>query len=280
MDFSSAPAGVSPGANLSAVGPVHVHSTLESDPDAFATAANVNTGTGVGIAAAANFSNQINEATVGGTVTARDESIVDLDADVLAASTLGAVGGPTDPQPGNIPGGKRDVLNGADFNNGTLSAFAVDSGVWEVQLGALSVSAASLGQDAAAVFYHDEYLPVCYELAASASGGFRLCRNRLGFQRLQGNFPPAAQGPVEGDQVVRQIALNGGILVLLGNEQRLDGKDAIEIDLAGAVLGLRDADGFLPCWTLCCKCLTCSWVRRNATIAFSASSFARRTVCW
>ena len=42
-------------------------------------------------------------------------------------------GGPTDPQPGNIPGGRRDVLRGADFNNGTQDAFAVDSGVWEVK---------------------------------------------------------------------------------------------------------------------------------------------------
>ena len=76
-------------------------------------------------------------------------------------------GGPTDPQAGNIPGGKRDVLRGADFNNGQMGAFAVDSGVWEVQTGTLAVSAASIGQDAAAVFYVDEYLPVYYEIAAS-----------------------------------------------------------------------------------------------------------------
>ena len=37
-------------------------------------------------------------------------------------------GGPTDPQPGNIPGGPRDVLRSADFNDGTMQAFAVDSG--------------------------------------------------------------------------------------------------------------------------------------------------------
>src|SRR6185369_14333334 len=54
-------------------------------------------------------------------------------------------GGPTDPQAGNLPGGKRDVLRGADFNNNTLQGFAVDSGVWEVQTGTLNVAAASQG---------------------------------------------------------------------------------------------------------------------------------------
>jgi Ca2+-binding RTX toxin-like protein len=76
-------------------------------------------------------------------------------------------GGPTDPQAGNIPGGARDVLRGADFNNGQFQAFAVDSGVWEVTQNALKVSAASLDQDAAAVFYSDAYLPVYYEITAS-----------------------------------------------------------------------------------------------------------------
>jgi len=76
-------------------------------------------------------------------------------------------GGPTDPQPGNIPGGRRDVLNSADFNAGNMSSFRADSGVFEVQNGSLRVAAASLGKDAAAVFYMDQYLPVYYELAAS-----------------------------------------------------------------------------------------------------------------
>jgi len=31
-------------------------------------------------------------------------------------------GGPIDPQPGNVPGGRRDVLRSADFNNGSLAA--------------------------------------------------------------------------------------------------------------------------------------------------------------
>ncbi|HLL19195.1 MAG TPA: hypothetical protein VK439_10455, partial [Rubrivivax sp.] len=41
-------------------------------------------------------------------------------------------GAPTDPQAGNIPGGRRDVLRSADFNNGQTQAFAADSGTWTV----------------------------------------------------------------------------------------------------------------------------------------------------
>ena len=46
-------------------------------------------------------------------------------------------GGPSDPQPGNIPGGARDVKRSADFSDGTLQTFAVDSGVWTVSAGVL-----------------------------------------------------------------------------------------------------------------------------------------------
>jgi hypothetical protein len=74
-------------------------------------------------------------------------------------------GGPSDPQPGNIPGGPRDVLRSADFNNGALSGFAVDSGSFAVTSGALSVTSTSSG-DSAAVFYSDVYLPIYYEVAA------------------------------------------------------------------------------------------------------------------
>ncbi len=87
-------------------------------------------------------------------------------------------GAPSDPQPGNIPGGRRDTLRGADFNNGSTSGFAVDSGVWELSSGILGVSAASLGQDAAGVFYTDETLPVYYEISTlmmlgNAVGGWK-----------------------------------------------------------------------------------------------------------
>src|SRR5262249_13568895 len=73
-------------------------------------------------------------------------------------------GGPTDPQAGNLPGGKRDVLRSADFNGGTMQGFAVDSGSWAVVNGQLQVSAASLGQEATAVYYVDKYLPTFYEI--------------------------------------------------------------------------------------------------------------------
>jgi Ca2+-binding RTX toxin-like protein len=62
-------------------------------------------------------------------------------------------GSPSDPQAGNIPGGRRDVVRAADFNDGLFQGFAVDSGVWAVTGGALDVEAASLGQDAAADVY-------------------------------------------------------------------------------------------------------------------------------
>ncbi|HWG94585.1 MAG TPA: Calx-beta domain-containing protein [Mycobacteriales bacterium] len=78
-------------------------------------------------------------------------------------------GGPRDPQPGNVPGGRRDVLRGADFNSGGTQGFFTDSGSFAVSGGALQVSAESLGKDAASVFHVDEYLPVYYEVAASVS---------------------------------------------------------------------------------------------------------------
>ena len=78
-------------------------------------------------------------------------------------------GGPTDPQAGNIPGGKRDVLRSASFNDNTLSGFAVDSGTWQTSAGALQVGAESLGKDAAAVFNIPDYLPVYFEVQASIS---------------------------------------------------------------------------------------------------------------
>ncbi len=76
-------------------------------------------------------------------------------------------GAPADPQPGNIPGGKRDVLRGASFNDGSMEAFAPDSGVFQVSAGRLSVAAESLGGDAAAVFHVGDALPIYYEIQAS-----------------------------------------------------------------------------------------------------------------
>ncbi len=78
-------------------------------------------------------------------------------------------GGPTDPQAGNIPGGRRDTLRGADFNDGSMQGFATDSGVFAVQQGILRVTAASSSGDAVAVWYSDAYQSVYYELSAKIS---------------------------------------------------------------------------------------------------------------
>jgi hypothetical protein len=76
-------------------------------------------------------------------------------------------GAPADPQPGNIPGGARDVLRSATFNSGNMEAFAPDSGVWMVEGGALRVSAETLGGDAAAVFHVPDMLPQYFEIQAT-----------------------------------------------------------------------------------------------------------------
>jgi len=79
-------------------------------------------------------------------------------------------GAPDDPQPGNIPGGKRDVLRSAAFDgvhSTTLHGFYVESGFWNVENGALRVSAESIGGDAASVFHVDEVLPGYFEIQAT-----------------------------------------------------------------------------------------------------------------
>jgi hypothetical protein len=75
-------------------------------------------------------------------------------------------GGPTDPQAGNIPGGRRDTLRGSDFNDGTMQGFATDSGTFAITQGVLQVTAASSNGDSVAVWYSDAYKTVYYELAA------------------------------------------------------------------------------------------------------------------
>ena len=70
-------------------------------------------------------------------------------------------------RPGNIPGGRRDVLRSADFNDGTLHRLrARQRRLGRSPAATLQVAAASLGQDAAAVFYVDQTLPTYYELLA------------------------------------------------------------------------------------------------------------------
>jgi hypothetical protein len=80
-------------------------------------------------------------------------------------------GGPTDPQPGNIPGGRRDVLRSSDFNDGLAQGFFVDSGQWTVSSGRLEITPMALGEDAAAVYYVDDYLPNYFEMKATINAG-------------------------------------------------------------------------------------------------------------
>ena len=87
-------------------------------------------------------------------------------------------GAPADPQPGNIPGGRRDVLRSASFNGGTADGFAPDSGNWAVVNGRFEVSAKNTSGDAVSVFYVDAYLPYYYEVkatinAAKPLGGYK-----------------------------------------------------------------------------------------------------------
>lgn len=81
-------------------------------------------------------------------------------------------GAPDDIQPGNIPGGARDVIRAADFNNTTTAvAFAADSGSWTVQNGRLQISPDYLGGDAVSVFYVDSALPGYFEIRATINAG-------------------------------------------------------------------------------------------------------------
>ncbi|HEX5857107.1 MAG TPA: hypothetical protein VFY91_03265, partial [Microbacterium sp.] len=75
-------------------------------------------------------------------------------------------GGPRDPQPGNVPGGKRDVLRSAEFSTGTAEDFFTDSGAFGVEGGTLTVTASSTSGDAAAVYFIDQYLPIYFEIHA------------------------------------------------------------------------------------------------------------------
>jgi Ca2+-binding RTX toxin-like protein len=78
-------------------------------------------------------------------------------------------GAPADPQAGNIPGGPRDVLRSAGFQDGSMQGFFVDSGSFAVSSGALQVAATSLGGDAVSVFNVDYALPSYFEMQASVS---------------------------------------------------------------------------------------------------------------
>ncbi|WP_283806368.1 LEPR-XLL domain-containing protein [Bradyrhizobium sp. cf659] len=76
-------------------------------------------------------------------------------------------GAPRDPQAGNVPGGKRDVLRSADFNTGELQGFAADSGIWQTSGGALQVASTSTKSDAVAIYQIGDALPSYYEVLAT-----------------------------------------------------------------------------------------------------------------
>jgi Ca2+-binding RTX toxin-like protein len=80
-------------------------------------------------------------------------------------------GAPSDPQAGNIPGGKRDVLRSADFNNGQAQGFFADSGSWTVSGGRYQVAPTVNGGDAVSVFYVDGYVPTYFEMLATINAG-------------------------------------------------------------------------------------------------------------
>ena len=82
-------------------------------------------------------------------------------------------GAPDDPQPGNIPGGPRDVLRSANFNNGQQEGFLADSGVWRVDGGRFEVEPEVIGADAVSVFYVDNVLPGYFEMEATINAAKR-----------------------------------------------------------------------------------------------------------
>jgi len=87
-------------------------------------------------------------------------------------------GAPADPQAGNIPGGKRDVLRSANFNDGTAQGFAADTGKWTATAGQLEVEPTVYGGDAVSVYNVTDALPNYFELTASITavkpvGGYK-----------------------------------------------------------------------------------------------------------
>ena len=76
-------------------------------------------------------------------------------------------GAPADPQAGNIPGGKRDVLRSATFDNNKPENLMAESGTWKASGGVLQVGATSLHGDAVAVYQIGDALPMYFEVAAN-----------------------------------------------------------------------------------------------------------------
>jgi hypothetical protein len=87
-------------------------------------------------------------------------------------------GAPADPQAGNIPGGKRDVLRSANFNGNQNSGFVAETGLWSITSGRYNVQPATLNTDAVSLFYVDSFVPTYFEVLATIQtvkpvGGFK-----------------------------------------------------------------------------------------------------------
>ena len=78
-------------------------------------------------------------------------------------------GSPADPQSLQLGVGPRDIVRAANFNDGQLQGFAVDSGSWQVAQGALEVTAQSRNLDSVSVLQLADPLPIYFELQASIS---------------------------------------------------------------------------------------------------------------
>jgi len=77
-------------------------------------------------------------------------------------------GGPSDPQAGNIPGGKRDILRTASFSDGTTQGFNAVVGAPALVNGRYQIAASTAGGDAISVFdQSDTVLPGYFEMQAT-----------------------------------------------------------------------------------------------------------------
>jgi len=77
-------------------------------------------------------------------------------------------GAPNDPQAGNIPGGKRDVMGSADFQEGSAGSFAAEAGAWKVTAGKYVASSID-GGDATSIFFISDYQPSYMEVTATVN---------------------------------------------------------------------------------------------------------------
>ncbi|HEU5192826.1 MAG TPA: hypothetical protein VFX14_24355 [Methylomirabilota bacterium] len=182
-------------------------------------------------------------------------------------------GAPADPQAGNIPGGQRDVLRSANFNDGQAQGFFADSGTWTVTGGRYQVAPTVSGGDAVSVFYVDRYVPTYFELQATINAvkptagtnanaylifdyqsptnfkfaGINVSTNKLeiGHRNAQGWIVDAQTvfpGSVKaGTDYNLFLSLNGtAVTVIVNNQVTLTHTFAPRVDAYGVSHGLND----------------------------------------